>query len=249
MTAHTDHYTLSALTFAIILRKISSYIPSTGITKLHMTPLKAQAIQTALMGDWNNAVSINQLLLEENPNDIDTLNRLGFAHASLGNIKVAKDTYQKVLSLDNQNPIAIRNLKRLNGSAQQKSTQAVQSSNISTLFIEEPGKTKVVDLLNIADKKVISPLRTGERLTLSVKRMKIFIHDHNKQYIGMLPDDIGRRLIRFMDGGNQYDACVKSVDNNKVSIFAREVKRSKQYANQPSFPPTDKSKLLLYAKK
>ena len=32
-----------------------------------MTPLKAQAIQTALMGDWHNAILLNQSLLEENP--------------------------------------------------------------------------------------------------------------------------------------------------------------------------------------
>lgn len=211
-----------------------------------MTPLKAQAIQTALIGDWQNAIQINQSILEENPDDIDTLNRLGFAFASSGNTKEAKNTYQKVLSLDNQNPIALRNLKRLNGSAgMQSSSTSVNQANISTLFIEEPGKTKVIELLNIADKKVISPLRSGEQLSLSVKRMKIFVHDHNKQYIGMLPDDIGRRLIRFMEGGNEYDAYVKSVDNNHVTIFAREIKRAAQFANQPSFAPSDKSKLQI----
>lgn len=209
-----------------------------------MSQLKAQAIQTALIGDWDNAILLNNSLLEENPQDIDTLNRLAFAYASTGNAKQAKELYQKVLELDTQNPIALRNLKRLgsNGAAHGK-MPVISTTHVSNLFIEEPGKTKVIELLNVADKKVISPLRSGEAVTLSIKRMKIFVLDQNKQYIGMLPDDIGRRLIGFMNGGNEYEAYIKSVDNNKVTIFAREVKRVSRFKDQPSFIYSDRSKL------
>ncbi|MBI3366867.1 hypothetical protein HY041_04550, partial [Candidatus Roizmanbacteria bacterium] len=44
-----------------------------------MTPSKNQAIQTALLGDWQNATVINKALLNSNPNDIEALNRLAFA--------------------------------------------------------------------------------------------------------------------------------------------------------------------------
>ncbi len=215
-----------------------------------MTPLKAQAIQTALMGDWENAILLNQSLLEENPNDIDTLNRLAYALASVGNIQEAKAIYQKVLDLDTQNPIALRNLKRLNSynSSHNNSRTHVFYPNLTNLFIEEPGKTKVLDLLNVADKKVLTLLRSGEPLILCIKRMKIFMLDQNKQYIGMLPDDVGRRLIRFIKGGNQYDAYIKSVDNNKVTIFIREVKRVARFKNQPSFPSIDKTRLFIKQK-
>lgn len=198
------------------------------------------------MGDWQNAISLNESLLEENPQDIDTLNRLAFAYASLGNNKEAKIIYEKVLDLDNQNPIALRNIKRLNGPASQKTVAAPMY--VSNLFIEEPGKTKVIELLNVADKKIISPLRSGEQIHLQVKRMKVFLLDQNKQYIGMLPDDIGLRLIRFINGGNDYEAYIKSVDNNKVIIFARETKRSPRFKNQPSFQSSDKTKLVLTQK-
>jgi hypothetical protein len=214
-----------------------------------MTPLKTQAIQTALTGNWANAITLNNSILEETPEDIDTLNRLAFAHSSLGNVKEAKNIYQQVLQLDTQNPIALRNLKRLAGNNSTISTKTINSANISELFIEEPGKTKVIELLNVADKKVISPLRSGEEMTLSVKRMKVFVLDEQKQFVGMLPDDIGRRLILFMNGGNQYEAYIKSVDNNKVIIFAREVKRTSKFKDQPSFTPTvDKTKLSLTSK-
>jgi hypothetical protein len=203
-----------------------------------MTPLKSQAIQTALVGDWTTAVTINQQLLVENPNDIDTLNRLAFAFLSLGQIKDAKGLYEKVLSLDMKNPIAIRNLKRLNDTKTKKS-----NIPLNNLFIEEPGKTKVIELLNVADKKVISHLRSGERIELRIKRSKIFAIDSENQYIGMLPDDICQRLIKFMNAGNQYEAYVRTVDSNRACIFVRETKRIKRFRDQPSFVSMEKTKL------
>lgn len=214
-----------------------------------MDPLKTQAIQNALTGDWQQAIECNQQILEENPKDIDTLNRLAFAFASVGNNKEAKNLYQKVLHLDTKNPIAMRNLKRLTG---QNGSNGSQSTVIlvNNIFIEEPGKTKVVELINIADQKVISPLRSGESVTLSVKRMKIFVLDNNAQYIGMLPDDIGRRMIKFIGGGNQYEGYIKTAGSHKVIIFIKETKRAKRFENQPSFSSgfSEKSKLSVSSK-
>jgi tetratricopeptide (TPR) repeat protein len=194
------------------------------------TTLKTQAIQTALTGDWNKAIDLNQLILQEDPNDIDTLNRLAFAQLSVGNPKDAKSLYERVLALDMQNPIATRNLKRLHN----VNTKKVNMT-ISNLFIEEPGKTKVMDLINIADKKIISHLRSGEKLDLKIKRSKIFAYDLENQFIGMLPDDICQRLINFITSGNEYEAYVKTIDSNKVAVFIREIKRVKKFKNQPSF--------------
>lgn len=209
-----------------------------------MTPLKLQAIQTALMGDWNAAVTLNQTLLEDNPDDIDTLNRLAFAFASLGDVKQAKSLYQKVLSLDMQNPIATRNLRRLTGGFAKAAVNA-NGLPMNNIFIEEPGKTKVIELVNVAEQKIISLLRCGETLTLGPKRMRIFVLDSNKQYIGMLPDDISKRLIKFINSGNKYEAYVKTVDNHRVIIFIKETKRSLRLKNQPSFASFEKSKFTL----
>ncbi len=195
-----------------------------------MASLKSQAIHTALVGDWNNAVSLNQSILQEDPDDIDTLNRLAFAFLSLGNTKDAKNIYEKVLSLDMKNPIAIRNLKRLS-----ENQIRVSSTPLNNLFIEEPGKTKVMELLNIADKKVVSYLRSGERIDLRIKRNRIFALNGDNQFIGMLPDDICQRLIKFINAGNQYEAYIRKVDNNRVSVFIRETKRVKKFRDQPSF--------------
>ena len=205
-----------------------------------MLTLKNQAIQTALVGDWTTAINLNQQILEEDPNDIDTLNRLAFAFLSAGNPKDAKELYEKVLSLDMKNPIALRNLKRLGDPVSKKPTIL-----INNLFIEEPGKTKVMDLINIADRKVIVYLRSGEKLVLTIKRSKIFVLDLENQFIGMLPDDTGQRLIKFIEAGNEYEAYVRTVDSNKVSIFIRETKRIKKFKHQPSFVSANDKKLAL----
>lgn len=212
-----------------------------------MTPLKTQAIQTALLGDWNSAISLNQELLKDNPNDIETLNRLALAYTALGKFKEAKILYQKALMLDNQNLIAIKNLKRLSETKKigMINPHAPLASNINSLFLEENGKTKIVELINIAQPNLIMHLMTRELLTLQIKRLKIFVLDSNKQYIGMLPDDIGKRLIKFLKGGNTYEVCVKAAQEHKVTVFIRETKRVTRFKNQPSFIATEKTKMTI----
>ncbi|OGH41513.1 MAG: hypothetical protein A3H79_00015 [Candidatus Levybacteria bacterium RIFCSPLOWO2_02_FULL_36_8b] len=214
-----------------------------------MTIVKNQAIQTALVGDWKTAIILNKELLVENPNDIETLNRLAFAFSVVGKTKDAKSTYQKVLELDNQNPIALKNLKRLTQSNVKNISNNHQSpflaGQIDTMFIEESGKTKIIELVNITTPKTITRLMTGELLNLRIKRFKIFVLDRENEYIGMLPDDIGRRLIKFLKGGNNYEAYIKCVENHRVTIFIKETKRSARFKNQPSFIFPHKSQLVL----
>lgn len=210
--------------------------------------LKSQAIQKALTGDWYTAINLNQNILKEDPEDIETLNRLAFAFRITGNIKQAKAMYQKVLELDNQNPIALKNIKRLTSSSSKKDNlenyQAHQlTPHMSGMFLEESGKTKVIELVNIAESKTLSHLITGESINLTIKRLKIFVLDRNNQYVGILPEDIGKRLIKFIKGGNMYQACIKSIEKNKVIIFIKEAKRSTRFKNQPSFILSEKTKI------
>lgn len=208
---------------------------------------KTSAIQSALSGDWQNATTINKALINDNPNDTEALNRLAFALTVLGKIKKAKAAYKRVLEIDPLNPIAIRNLKRLSGA---KDTLDSNFSNqpppyLHNTFLEESGKTKVIELIHIAQPKVISRLSIGQTLNISIKRSKIFVQDEKKQYLGMLPDDIGKRLIRFIKGGNLYEALVRSTDNHRVLVFLKEIKRVGRFKNQPSFSQgSDKSSIL-----
>ena len=200
-----------------------------------MTALKLQAIQTALSGDWKSAILLNRQLLDENPNDLDTLNRLALAYAISGKAKDARITYEKVLEIDPLNPIALKNIKKLKDKSLSAKKNSNGNSQISYNFLEESGKTKVVELINTTQPKVLQSLRTGQYVYLCIKRSKIFVLADDNQYIGVLPDDIGRRLIKFLKSGNKYDAFIKSVNPHHVVIFIKEIKRSSKYKDQPSF--------------
>jgi tetratricopeptide (TPR) repeat protein len=203
-------------------------------------PSRDTAIKFALENKWEEAYEENLKLLAENPQDIDSLNRIAYALIKLGNYKKAEEYYQQVVAQDKTNPIAIKNLKRLEtiSKSEFKKSDGAASMNITNMtdiFIEEAGKTKTVDLKNIADKKTLSLLEPGESVMLVVKRSKVFVQMGDKTFIGMLPDNIGMRMITFINGGNEYEAYIKGVEENAVSIFIKETKKATKFKNQPSF--------------
>lgn len=206
-----------------------------------MTSLKTQAIQIALTGNWQQAASLNIEILKENPKDTEALNRLAFALIALGNLQEAKETYERVLSIDQLNPIAMRGLKRLSTPGNHFTN--VPTHLVSNMFLEESGKTKIVTLVNTAPSRQLRNLQVGQTVQLCKKRMKIFIQDDEKAYIGVLPDDLGKRLIKFIDGGNVYEAYVKSANDHGVVIFIKETKRANKFKTQPSFLFGDKTHL------
>lgn len=202
-----------------------------------MASLKDLAIQAALNNNWQEACNLNLQLLEEKENDIDSLNRLAFAYLKLQKFPDAKKTYTKVLSLDATNPIASKNIKKIDALSKQKPNASKNSTSHAgeDSYIEEAGKTKTVELTNLADKKTISIVQPGDQVSILPKRSKIFIQTDDKKYIGMLPDSVGMRLTSLIKGGNEYRAFVKSTGDKSVTVFIRETKRASKFKNQPSF--------------
>lgn len=72
-----------------------------------------EAIALAMQSRWQEAVTINQSIIELFPTDIDAYNRLGRAFMELGQFAKAKDAYSRATEHDPHNPIAQRNLQRL----------------------------------------------------------------------------------------------------------------------------------------
>lgn len=210
---------------------------------------KDLAIQATLKGNWEEAITLNLEILKDSPKDTEALNRLAFAYAVQGKLKEAKEMYGKVLKIDYLNPIAQKNLKRLGESSPKKATPIASYHIDNNMFLEEVGKTKVITLLNTAPPKVLRTLRVGQPLQLTLKRLKIFALDESKEFIGMLPDNVSRRLTKFMKGGNKYEAYVKSVEDHIVMLFVKETKRSARYKNLPSFAMLEASATLSLSKK
>lgn len=202
-----------------------------------MPNLKDQAIKSALENRWDDAIDLNLQIIAEIPKDIDSLNRLAYAYMQSGKFDEAKTTYGQIIDLDKTNPIATKNLRKLSTLSTQKNGKSILNHHIhmDNVFIQEAGKTKTVELSNIADKKTLMTLQHGDDVTLAIKRSKIFVQSADKTFIGMLPDSIGIRLIAFMKGGNEYQACIQSVGDKSITIFIKEVKRAKKYTDQSSF--------------
>lgn len=201
---------------------------------------KTLAIEAALRADWDTAIAINEGLIREDPDDIESLNRLAFAKMEKGELPQAQKLYQKILSLDPFNPIAQRNLEKLSNMKEGKNKKgnSKQFTNPTNMFLEESGKTKVVKLKNPAELHILAQLRAGDEIVLTVKRRGIVATDTNGIYLGALPDDIAHRLIPMIKYGNKYEAHVKSIDRNTFSIFIKEVERAPRFKNQPSFSST-----------
>ena len=196
-----------------------------------------QAVTAALNQNWDLAVDINREILRKSPKDMEALNRLGRAYLELGKMSLSRQAFNKVLKIDRYNQIALRNLKVLGS---RKTPPACSKIPISpNLFLEEPGKTRAVNLVNLADKKVISSLCLGEEVNLVLKKRFVAVTDKNDTYLGKLTDDLSLRLTTLIKGGNRYQAHVKFTDTNEIKIFIREIYTTKKFASTPSFPPQE----------
>lgn len=196
-----------------------------------------RAIDAALESRWQDALKLNKQIIKIDPGNVDALNRQARAYMELGKYNLAKKYYSLALKIDPYNPIAQKNLKIIKAF---KSKGVVQSSNgqpklSPTLFLQEPGKTKIVNLLNVCEPQKLSLIFCGMRVDMFIKNRKITVADSNGDYLGVLPDDISHLLIRLLKGGNKYELFIKSVRVNALAVLIRETFRSKRFKNQPSF--------------
>lgn len=200
--------------------------------------LRQQAITAALLSDWDEALRLNQLILDVDPKNTDALNRIARAYFELGNLIESKKHFENALIQDPYNQIAAKFLKRIE-TFSKKGIKVPHSTCPmlidSDLFIEEPGKTKLVTLLKVAEPQKLSLLSAGVMVNLVLKNRGVSVTDQDGDYLGVLPDDTAHQLIRLIKGGNKYQALIKTIKTNSLSLLVREVYRSARFRNQPSF--------------
>lgn len=199
--------------------------------------LHTSAIDASLNCRWDEAVKLNKNIIRMDGGNIDAYNRLARAYMELGRYNLAKRYYSETLKYDPYNPIAIRNLKIIKSfKSNGEPVQINGNDKISaSLFLQEPGKTKIVTLLNVAEPQILSKTFCGMKVYVVFKGRKITIADLNGIYLGVLPDDICYNIIRLTSGGNRYEFFIKSIKVNSLSVLIKETFRSKRFKNQPSF--------------
>lgn len=211
--------------------------PSSSWKDIEDLQLLAQlAAQAALESNWEEAIQINQKILRCSRDDVEALNRLARAEVCNGHLDKATQIYKKVLGIDPYNIIAAKNLEKISKSVSNGPVKVISYSyNLSSLFLSEPGKTKVLNLINLASPNILAVLNYGELINLNPKSHSITVTTTEGVYLGALPDDVAHKLITFIGGGNKYEAFVKSVSPKKLTVFIRETERSEKFTNQPSF--------------
>lgn len=195
--------------------------------------LAQKAISFALKGDWENAINCNKEIITNSPDDVDALNRLARAYAESGSTSKALEYTKKVLTIDPFNSIAVKCKDKWKNI---KNAKPIATSNsIQQSFIEEPGKTKIVSLINLGDANVLARLDSGDEVFLNFSAHRVSLLTEDGKHIGRLPDDLASRLKELTKYGNEYQVHVKHADAKEVRVFIRETKRSTQLKDVPSF--------------
>ena len=192
--------------------------------------LEMQAVHAAKNHQWSAAVELNEQILALDPTNISALNRSGFAWMQLQDFTQAAAQFQQVLSLEKSNPIATRQLANI------KQQTVVTPQFDSVDFIEEPSKSKIINLLRLADKHVLTTLSIGQQLQLHPKSRFITVETLEKTYLGSLPEDLSLRLSKLIERGNQYLCQVHSASGKSVRVFIKETYQSPANINYHSFP-------------
>lgn len=197
--------------------------------------LQNRAIKAAQEERWQDAQSLNQEILEQDMNNISALNRLGFAFLQGGKIDAAKKTYRQVLELDSTNAVAKKYLDIAKKSEKNDQPLRLPKAMRPSDFIDEPGKTKSISLVRLADANVIEKLSVGADCEFKLTQTRISVQCEG-QYIGTIPDDVFARLQPLLEAGNTYSIKIQSLKNGGVRLFIRELQRAKGVEHIASFP-------------
>ena len=195
--------------------------------------LAQQAVSAALEGNWEKAIQINTKILDINPQDTDALNRLARAYSECGNLVKARKCVKMVLKIDPVNSIALRAWEKWR-CLTKGDTLPLAPTNAES-FIEEPGKTKIADLINLGDPKILAKLDAGDEVKFNPHGHRVSVISYEGKYIGRLPDDLGAKLKNLIKMGNEYKVIVKCNETKDVKVFIKEISSCKKGATGPSF--------------
>ncbi len=207
--------------------------------------LEQQAINAAIQTNWKEAIELNKRILKKDKKNVDAYIRLAFASLQANKIIEARKYYRIGLKFQPGNRAIIENLERIKV-LQSKKNRVARDTDINldpNLFLETPGKTRSVVLVNPGQKNILAQLTIGQKIILVPKKRKVEIRTQKKEYIGSLPDDISKRLTIFMKAGSEFITYIKESNLSRVVVFIREEKKGKKVMKYTSFPTNMQSKL------
>lgn len=217
-------------------------------TRLFRRQRTQQAIQLAMQGQWQEAAAVNRAIIAAFPNDVDAYNRLGKALTELGHYSEAREAYAKTLELDSLNSIAQKNLTRLATLGEGAAVQAEGGQKLSPqMFIAEMGKTGIT-VLTRAAAKAAARMTAGDQVFLRRQNNTLVVESGQGEYLGEIEPKLGMRLIKLMEGGNEYAAAIATLSQDDVRVIIKETFKHPSQAGKPSFPPMAGDAFRAYTK-
>jgi tetratricopeptide (TPR) repeat protein len=195
-----------------------------------------EAVQLAVEARWDEAVEVNRFIIDSFGADEGAQNRLGKALTELGRLDEAKVAYDTSLAINPMNPVARKNSVKLESLINAK--EALRGGPVKVdlnLFVEEMGKTTTTTLRAAAE-GVCNKVAAGDIAELRVEGDGIEVDTVRGVRVGSLEPKLARRLLRFVQGGNRYQAGVTSCEGSTVKVIVREIYQDAKFAGKPSFP-------------
>ena len=199
------------------------------------------AITHALARRWQEAADENRGLIEEQPEDLEAANRLGKALTELGDVKGAIAAYQRALAIDGANPIARKNLAKLEAEPPEakKGRRAAKAAPAGGAIrpdqlIDESGKSAVLNL-HKPNSRALKRLSASDPVQLEPGEHGVNVKSSTRALLGHLDPRAGQRLRRLIEGGNRYDAAIRSIGDDGVTVVVRESYRDSSLLDEASF--------------
>jgi hypothetical protein len=194
------------------------------------------AVQLAVDARWEEAVELNEFIIQSFGADEGSQNRLGKSLTELGRLEEAKAAYDAALAINPMNPVARKNASKLESLMNAKDILKGGPVKVDlNLFVEEMGKTTTTTLRSAAT-EVCSRVAPGDVAELRVDGDGIELDTVRGVRVGSLEPKLARRLLKFIQGGNRYQAGITSCDGNTVKVIVREVYQDSKFLGKPSFP-------------
>ncbi|MGH7777830.1 MAG: hypothetical protein ACREPI_11740 [Candidatus Dormibacterales bacterium] len=202
-----------------------------------------EAVQMAIAGRWDEAAELNRFVLDQFGLEIprqqveESNNRLGKALTELGKLKEARAAYEATLQLNPLNVIARKNVSKLGSLLSAKGEVRTGPTRVDlNLFVEEMGKTVTTTLGDVTDRDVCAKVAPGDVAELSIEGDSIVAETVRGVRLGTVEAKLARRLIKFIQGGNRYQAATTSCEGATVRLIIRETHQDPKFAGKPSFP-------------
>lgn len=200
--------------------------------------LEKIAIEAAINSQWDKAIKINKQILKTDKNNLEALLRLAYAFFQKNDWEGAEKIYKKVLKIQKVNSVARDFLEKIKILKEKKIARHPQSNFIidPNLFLEVPGRTTTVELINLGQKNILAQLNIGQKMIFKIRRRKVEVRTEKNQYVGSIPDDLSHRLILFIKAKSEYSCYIKEITLKKVVVFIKEEKKGNRVKNFVSFP-------------